>query len=319
MMIQTDYTIENPNGVALKDAVFQTDQEVMVSISSLVFNHVQFIEKALEGFLMQRTNFKVEIVIHDDASTDGTTDILRKYEAQYPHLVKLFVQPFNTHNHPNRFELRSAFRNGRTGKYIALCEGDDYWTDPFKLQKQVDFLEANEEYVMCFHNVNVKTEVKGINLYSDFVWSNIDPHRDVYDIRDVIAGPLIPTCSLVYRKPLDFNIPVFSSQVMSGDMMLAMLITKDYKIKYFNQCWGVYRKHRGGITSTHKGDTIHANRIYLYLRMLEYYNFKYQRDFVKVIKRHFLQLNSLSLLSKEDRKVLKRLIPIDYFLKRIKS
>ena len=122
----------------------------LLSIICITYNHKDFIRQALEGFVMQKTNFKFEVLIHDDASTDGTADIIREYEAKYPDIIKPIYQKENQFS--KGVHILKTFIYPRVlGKYVALCEGDDYWTDPNKLQKQVDFLEAHPEYSGCFH------------------------------------------------------------------------------------------------------------------------------------------------------------------------
>ena len=125
----------------------------VVSICCVAYNHVHFIRQCLDGFVMQKTNFPFEVLIHDDASTDGTQDIIREYEAKYPDIIKPIYQKENQYSKGVRVSLVYNYSRVR-GKYVALCEGDDYWTDPYKLQKQVDFLEAHPDYVMCSHQFN---------------------------------------------------------------------------------------------------------------------------------------------------------------------
>ena len=123
----------------------------LVSICCITYNHAQFIRKCLDGFLMQQTNFPIEILIHDDCSTDGTTDIIREYEAKYPELIFPLYEEENQYSRGGAGKMDLYNYRRARGKYIAYCEGDDYWTDPLKLQKQVDFMEANPEYSVCWH------------------------------------------------------------------------------------------------------------------------------------------------------------------------
>lgn len=127
----------------------------LVSICCITYNHAQFIRKCLDGFLMQKTDFPIEILIHDDCSTDGTTEIIREYEAKYPDLIFPLYEEENQYQQGKAAEIDFYNYRRARGKYIAYCEGDDYWTDPLKLQKQVDFLEANPEYSVCFHNYKI--------------------------------------------------------------------------------------------------------------------------------------------------------------------
>ena len=127
----------------------------LVSICCITYNHSQFIRKCLDGFLMQKTDFPIEILIHDDCSTDGTTEIIREYEAKYPDLIFPLYEEENQYQQGKAGEIDFYNYHRARGKYIAYCEGDDYWTNPLKLQKQVDFMETNPEYSVCFHNFQI--------------------------------------------------------------------------------------------------------------------------------------------------------------------
>ena len=124
----------------LDNAISQNNYDVMVSICCITYNHAPFIRQCLDGFIMQKTDFAFEVLIHDDASTDGTEEIIREYEARYPEIIKPLYEVENQWIKGRRGSKVFNFPRAQ-GKYIALCEGDDYWTDPFKLQKQVDFGE----------------------------------------------------------------------------------------------------------------------------------------------------------------------------------
>ena len=124
----------------------------LVSICCLSYNHAPFIKACLDGFLCQKTNFGVEILIHDDASTDGTDNIIRQYAQIYPDKIFPLYEKENRYSNGYKGKMDITFNYARAkGKYIATCEGDDFWTDPLKLQKQVDFMESHPEYSVCFH------------------------------------------------------------------------------------------------------------------------------------------------------------------------
>ena len=123
----------------------------LVSVCCITYNHASFIRKCLDGFLMQQTDFPIEILIHDDCSTDGTTEIIREYEAKYPDLIFPLYEEENQYSMGGAGKMDLYNYTRARGKYIAYCEGDDYWTDPLKLQKQVDFMEANPDYSVCWH------------------------------------------------------------------------------------------------------------------------------------------------------------------------
>ena len=123
----------------------------LVSICCFTYNHAQFIRKCLDGFLMQKTDFPIEILIHDDCSTDGTIEIIQEYTAKYPELIFPLYEEENQYSRGGAGKMDLYNYRRARGKYIAYCEGDDYWTYPLKLQKQVDFMEANPEYSVCWH------------------------------------------------------------------------------------------------------------------------------------------------------------------------
>ena len=125
-----------------------------VSICCITYNHAPYIRSALDGFLMQETDFAYEILIHDDASTDGTADIIREYTARYPDIIKPILREENQYS--KGISNISIFNFPRArGEFIAMCEGDDYWTDPHKLRKQVDFLRAHPDCSLCFHSSKI--------------------------------------------------------------------------------------------------------------------------------------------------------------------
>ena len=162
----------------------------LVSICSLTYNHEPFIRQCLNGFMMQKTNFEFEVLIHDDASTDNTATIIREYEAKYPDIIKPIYREVNLYSQgQSGFFARFLFPLAK-GKYIALCEGDDYWTDPLKLQKQVDFLEGNEEYGMCVSNRLVKT-IDG-EYFKDLL------NKENITLEDVLRGQILHTQTMLF-------------------------------------------------------------------------------------------------------------------------
>ena len=127
----------------------------LVSICCLAYNHEKLISDALNGFLMQEAAFPYEIVVHDDASTDSTPDIIRQYQRNNPGLIRAIFQTENQLSKTGIYPFVTHLYPTARGKYIADCDGDDYWTDPLKLQRQVDFLEANPGYSMCYHDLRM--------------------------------------------------------------------------------------------------------------------------------------------------------------------
>lgn len=167
----------------------------MVSIRCITYNHEKFIKDALEGFLMQKTDFPFEILIHDDASTDRTEEIIRDYQVNYPELIRAVYQTENQYSKGLNYWPRNLYRMAR-GKYIALCEGDDYWTDPLKLQKQVDFLEAHPECSICCHKVLINN-MNGLRPNS--IFPDLDGDK-ILDSEFLYEHAFIRTSSVMYRN-----------------------------------------------------------------------------------------------------------------------
>ena len=137
--------------------MLNNQERLLVSIQCLVYNHEPYLRQCLDGFVMQKTNFKFEAIVHDDVSTDNSAAIIREYAEKYPDIIKPI---FETENQYSKHDgsLDKIMADACNGKYIALCEGDDYWIDPLKLQKQVDFMESNIAFSMCFHMVDIRSE-----------------------------------------------------------------------------------------------------------------------------------------------------------------
>lgn len=161
------------NPLKLTDHRFTDEVLPLVSISCITFNHVDYIRVAIEGFLMQQTTFPVEILIHDDASTDGTADIIKEYESLYPHIIKPIYQVENQYSKGIKISITYNYPRAR-GKYIALCEGDDYWTDPMKLQKQIELLRSYPDAIMSVAQSDVYEQKGSILEFSHRTGGNED-------------------------------------------------------------------------------------------------------------------------------------------------
>lgn len=221
----------------------------LVSISCITYNHGSYIRECLDGFLMQETTFPFEILIHDDASTDDTASIIREYEQKYPDNIKPIYQTENQYS--KRVSISATFNWPRAqGKYIALCEGDDYWTDPLKLQKQVDFLEENGEYSLTCHRYSIIKENSeevlpdyGHALFNDSI-AGLEIDMEMY-----FKHWLTKTMTVVFRKEmLDFK--VFERYKYMRDVHLFFHLIKEGNGYCFNQNMAVYRMHSGGVHSS---------------------------------------------------------------------
>ena len=174
--------------------------EPLVSICCLTYNHVNFIEDALEGFLKQQVNFPFEIIVHDDASNDGTREKVISYAKNFPEIIFPVLQEVNQYSKRKGSILQMFILPEVRGKYIALCEGDDYWTDPLKLQKQADFMEANPEYSLSvggFTSFNENTKEKKSVI---FRLRENDPDRNGFTFELIYAGGMLTKTLTAFIK-----------------------------------------------------------------------------------------------------------------------
>lgn len=221
------------------------NKQIIVSICCITYNHEPYIRDAIEGFLMQKTDFPFEILIHDDASTDGTADIIREYEAKYPDIIKPIYQTENQYSKGIKVSQVYQFPRAK-GKYIALCEGDDYWTDPYKLQKQVDFLEANKECVLTCHRYKIFDHEKNLwyedNLNKSFI-NNPNGFFFNYSLNSNLW--LTKTLTMVFRKNALDEFLKYTGK--SRDTVLVYYLMKKGVGFCFNDIMGVYRLNNDGV------------------------------------------------------------------------
>lgn len=213
----------------------------VVSICCITYNHESFINDAFQGFLIQETGFPFEILIHDDASTDHTADIIREYEKKYPKLIKPIYQTENQYSRGKKVNFEFNFPRAR-GCYIALCEGDDYWTESDKLQKQFNFLENNLDYVITYTSVEAFNEKGEINNYLEGVTRDVG----AIELQKAIA---INTPTAFFRNLITHFPPEFGCAKI-GDLLIWSLLGEHGKGKYLNDIKSTkYRVHDGGVYS----------------------------------------------------------------------
>ncbi len=247
-----------------------------ISVIIPTYNHEKFIAQAIEGALMQKTNFDYEILIGEDDSSDDTRKICKQYAKKYPDKIRLFLN--NRKNviyidgHPTgRWNFINLLKNAK-GKYIALCEGDDYWTDPHKLQKQVNFLEQNAKFVICHHNVKIIYE----NSKKKSRLSNTN-QKEISTIEDLFKKNFIYTASCCFRNGLIKKFPLWYIDVMPGDWPLFILLAQYGNIKYINETMAVYRMHSGGIWAFRPEKIKLLSVITMFNKINEHLNFKYNK------------------------------------------
>lgn len=223
-----------------------------VSVCVPTYQHEAYIAQMLDGALAQKTNFSYEVVVGDDGSTDGAPAIIRAYAEKYPDKIRAFLHPENLGpKEPREFAGRNNVLHllkACRGEYVALCEGDDYWTDPQKLQKQVDFLDAHPDFAICHHNVRVTYEDGSPeHLF------NAPEQKSVSTIDDLLADRwFIATASLLYRNYfLTEDFAPWHAKAAAGDWALVLQLAARGDIGYLPDVMSVYRKHRGGLSLVH--------------------------------------------------------------------
>jgi len=222
-----------------------------VSVCIITYNHERFIEQAINSVLMQRTNFDYEIVIGEDCSTDNTGLICKKYAELYPDKIRLLQNDKNLGMIENFKRTLYACK----GEYVALLEGDDYWTDELKLQKQVDFLESNRDYAVVFHNAEILIEKTGEKYigYSDEATKPfmIKTPNPTTTLQEIAAGNYIYTATSLFRNNLYNKLPTwFSSELPAADWPLHVINAHYGKIFFMDEVMAVYRIHNLGVWSS---------------------------------------------------------------------
>lgn len=215
----------------------------LVSICCITYNQVKYIRQCLDGFLSQKTSFPVEIIINDDCSTDGTTDVIKEYSNRYPDIVKPIFHEENQFRKGINGMFRSFCFPVANGKYIALCEGDDYWDDPLKLQKQVDFMESNPDYSMCFTRSRVILEINTTCYLNCFDIEDRD-----YSATELFDKWIVPTASILMRQDVKEQLITWDKRLINGDIVFAERAAHMGKVRGMSDFTCVYRIQNSGVT-----------------------------------------------------------------------
>lgn len=269
----------------------------LVSVVVTTYQHAAFIEECIQGILMQQTTFPVEVLIGEDESTDGTREICQRLAEDHPERIKLFLRNrkdvlYIQGHATGRANLLHLLGQAK-GKYIALCEGDDYWTDPSKLQQQVELMEAHPHASGCFNFVQV--------LYTaDGTWGKIyGAHSDklIFGADDMITT-MAPchTSGFLYRRSALPSLPRWVDKfLVSMDMALFTLVADAGEVICLPKVMGVYRKNQGGITETagFRNDQYHRNRIDLWLYVDQHLQFRNHSKCMEVILFHWRAICTL--------------------------
>lgn len=251
-----------------------------VSVWMTAYNHGKYISACLESVLNQKTNFDFEIVLGEDCSSDNTREIVKEYADKYPGKFKLFLPEKNI----GMMEMDVATHGLCEGGYLALLNGDDYWTDENKLQIQFDFLEENSDAVMCYHKALV------INEDTGYEFETVYPESGEELTAEYLLNGYNPVMTPTVMVRNVVSIPEFYSGMPYGDMLLYLLLSQKGKIRYIDRLMSVYRIHSNG---QWQGETVYNN----ILKDLKFYevmnkelNFKYDKNIKKIFAQRYFDL-----------------------------
>ncbi|RDU63570.1 glycosyl transferase family 2 [Helicobacter didelphidarum] len=283
-------------------------EKPLCSVLCITYNHKNFIAQALDSMLEQETDFPFDIIIHDDCSTDGTDTIIKEYEAKYPKIIKALYEEENQYSKRENGNNFLGIMHKMAAKYIALCEGDDYWNDPKKIQIQVDFLESHQEYVLCYHDCDV--------LDNDKLMPG-DYHKQDGSGEMMQKFHLcIPTRCACYRNVIDYfdlNVADSIQKIINGDIFVWSLLGKYGNAKYLSQIKpAIYRLHDGGVWSSLKVQERYANEVKTFFYIAEYYRNKGDSNLSNYIMilamKSFLVANNIQLNMKDFSKAIRILL-----------
>jgi glycosyltransferase involved in cell wall biosynthesis len=233
----------------------------LVSVAVITYNQRLYIEECLRSILSQKCNFQFEIILNDDNSSDGTSEICGEMAKEYAGIISYQRNPQNMGMMGNWIDSLKKCK----GKYIALCEGDDFWTDPNKLQRQVDFLEAHPNYSGCFHNTEERYEDD--DNAASYLYCNYPTARNV-SFSDLSYGNQMPTCSVVYRKGLFNEFPDWYSTLRMCDWPLHLLNARHGDFWYMPKAMAVHRLHKASIWMLQDPDKNNRYILEAYDRMI---------------------------------------------------
>ncbi|MDQ8186287.1 glycosyltransferase [Pelagicoccus sp. SDUM812002] len=222
----------------------------LVSIRTSTYQHGPYIEQCINSILSQKTTFPIEYIIGEDFSKDGTREIVFKYAKKHPDSIRVLTADYNVGSKANGQRCIRAAR----GKYMALCEGDDYWTDPYKLQKQVDYLEKNKDCSICFH---ASKHVQADNPIEFFIHRPKDaPSDNKFEMRHAVlnGGGFMATNSMVFHREHIIERPEWVERAPVGDSPLMLILASKGKIGYIDDVMSVYRRMTLGSWSSSMKD-----------------------------------------------------------------
>lgn len=264
----------------LPNNVLNAVPEPMVTVRTSTYQHGSYIKECIEGVLMQKTDFPIEFIIGEDFSTDGTREIVFEYAEKCPDIIRVFTADYNVGSKANGQRCIRAAR----GKYMALCEGDDYWTDPLKLQKQVNFMGENEELTGCFHACKIDYQA------SEREKTVRHNGKKIFDLGYYLENKIfVTTGSLLFKKQILESYPNWALNLFAGDFVLRFLMLVNGKIGYIDDVMSVYRKGVPGSWSDQKLtmekiDREFSDKIIALTKVNEMTNYKFNKEIRNHIK-----------------------------------
>jgi glycosyltransferase involved in cell wall biosynthesis len=268
----------------------ETPQQPKVGVAIYTYNHEQFIAEALESVLDQEASFNWEIVVGDDASTDGTREILRSYAEAYPGRIRLLLHPEslgpNERNLDGKNNFLATYR-ACGGEYVALLEGDDYWTDNRKLAKQVEFLETHPTCSFCCHPVAIEYSGDRKQHWDRIIGESDKESATLEDVLRLETKPEMPTPSMMIRRSSLSSFPGWFSGMFNGDYAMQVLLAQRGDVGFLPDCMAVHRKHDRGLSRVYDTDPVFINAMLLklHLALNEHLGYRYSAILGSYIER----------------------------------
>jgi glycosyltransferase involved in cell wall biosynthesis len=258
----------------------------LLHVQLITYNQVNYIEKAIQSVLAQKTSFPFKLIIGDDASNDGTQDIILKYKKENPDLIECRFNKVNKGSqNPDRIGVK-LLRENRS-KYVALLDGDDYWSDTCKLQKQIDILISNPSYSGCFHDTYVCEYENELTPFRHY--EKVD-----FGVSDTISKiALLHTSSFIFKRD-SFKFPDWYNNIHSADMVIFSVVASTGKIRRIPEFMSVYNKHDAGMTNHIELEDYHKNRILLMNKLNEHFNGQFETHIFKIIEHHEFAIRELN-------------------------
>lgn len=295
------------DGLRTEVEITATWRDVEVPLLSIVcttYNHARYVEEALHGFLMQETDFPFEIILHDDVSTDGTQAIISAYAERYPRIIRTVLQTVNQYSQ-GRTSAVVAFGYCR-GRYIAFCEGDDYWTDPRKLQLQVDVMMVNPAVTLTFHDCLLRHEVRGDSTDERACLLE----KTVFTLDDIVQRDwFIPSQSMVFRADA-LPLPEWLHRVFGLDWAMHLLLAEQGEVHFLDRLMGVYRINGASISASRPPGFFQVKHIQTLSYFNVYTEFKHDRIIARRLDR---ERELLYLAYLNGRPAYIRLCSVDYY------